>query len=266
MIVSPVTYQGAKNRIAKEIVDILNPDKDKPFYDLCCGGGSISIELVNRGFNPNLITMLDAGPWGSFWQHVGDGSFNLVGFKDIVFSMPTDPKDIYKFIVELSKQPATGQQTIFNFLLLQAASFGGKAIHHLDGKWVHAGFRQYWLPTSTSSRRSPVNPMMPMPPTIYDRVSAICERMYGVTGYQMDIRDFKPNDGTIYIDPPYQATEAYGAGNFSVKELPIAHRFFVSEAKPLSSDYWLISEPRTKGGITGINKNGRNQEYLSAFN
>lgn len=67
-------YQGGKQRIAKQIVDILISQasgKDAHYYDLCCGSGAISIELVNRGIAASKITMLDKSSWGVFWQAIG---------------------------------------------------------------------------------------------------------------------------------------------------------------------------------------------------
>ena len=46
----PCSYQGGKQRIASQVVDHLldaAPSRDSHFYDLCCGSGAISIELVN---------------------------------------------------------------------------------------------------------------------------------------------------------------------------------------------------------------------------
>jgi site-specific DNA-adenine methylase len=57
MIIAPVSYQGGKQRISKKIIDIINPSFDNSFYDLCCGSGSISIELINRGFDPSQLPL-----------------------------------------------------------------------------------------------------------------------------------------------------------------------------------------------------------------
>ena len=58
----PCAYQGGKQRLAKDIVDIIfnenNISEDTKFYDLCCGSGAISIELINRGIQPENITMI----------------------------------------------------------------------------------------------------------------------------------------------------------------------------------------------------------------
>ena len=51
----PCSYQGGKQRVAAQIVDVLleaSSDSSSVCYDLCCGAGAISIELVNRGIEP----------------------------------------------------------------------------------------------------------------------------------------------------------------------------------------------------------------------
>jgi site-specific DNA-adenine methylase len=58
----PCAYQGGKQRIAKPIVSIIKQyikDDNTQFYDLCCGSGAVSIELVNQGFNPANIHMVE---------------------------------------------------------------------------------------------------------------------------------------------------------------------------------------------------------------
>lgn len=66
----PCAYQGGKQRISKDIVDIIFNkcyiDKNTKFFDLCCGSGAFSIELINRGILPENITMVDAGCFGAF--------------------------------------------------------------------------------------------------------------------------------------------------------------------------------------------------------
>ena len=87
----PCTYQGGKQRVAEQIVDILlaaAPGPKSHFYDLCCGSGAVSIELVNRGVHPSRITMLDLSSWGSFWSAVGAGTFNMDVFNQILSTKP----------------------------------------------------------------------------------------------------------------------------------------------------------------------------------
>ena len=72
----PCSYQGGKQRLAKQIVDIFYAENEindeTKFYDLCCGSGAVSLELINRGFNSNNITMIDNGCFGQFWQDIAN--------------------------------------------------------------------------------------------------------------------------------------------------------------------------------------------------
>ena len=63
----PCSYQGGKQRVAAEIAEILVDetgivDSGAEFFDLCCGSGAISVEMINKGVDPSKITMLDRGP------------------------------------------------------------------------------------------------------------------------------------------------------------------------------------------------------------
>ncbi|MEQ2561290.1 DNA adenine methylase [Sutterella wadsworthensis] len=64
-LLPPTSYQGGKQRLSKNIVDIILKDNknniDYKIYDLCCGSGAISLELINRGINPEKIVMCDMG-------------------------------------------------------------------------------------------------------------------------------------------------------------------------------------------------------------
>ena len=59
----PCSYQGGKQRLTKQIVDISYAENDiddhTQFYDICCGSGAISIELLNRSVNSKNIHMMD---------------------------------------------------------------------------------------------------------------------------------------------------------------------------------------------------------------
>ena len=50
----PCCYQGGKQRIASLVVEriLSEADSEANFYDLCCGSGAISIELLNQGVSP----------------------------------------------------------------------------------------------------------------------------------------------------------------------------------------------------------------------
>ena len=178
----PCSYQGGKQRLAKQIVDIFykenNINDDTKFFDLCCGSGAISLELINRGFNPNNITMIDNGCFGQFWQDIANGEFDLDIFKREIENLP-NLENIQSYLKKLSDLPVDEDKMVYHYLLLQAGAFGSKQIWIENNKWKNNTFRSYWLPTETSNRRSPVNPMMPMPNTLYNRVEAIVEQLSG---------------------------------------------------------------------------------------
>lgn len=266
MLVAPTSYQGAKQRIAAAILDRIDPRLDVPFFDLCCGSGAVSIELLNRGFNPRLIYMVDAGPWGLFWQAVAEGQFDLNYFAWQCNSVPKDRSQIKRYMENLALAPVSGDAP-YTYLLLQSASFGGKAIWIEAGRWQNCSFRSFWQPTATSNRRSPVNPMMPMPESLFKRVKHIVERLSNkIQARCQDVRRITPPlDGTVYIDPPYQGTTGYGHSLDVVQyAAALPQGCHVSEGRPLSPVAHLISKGRAKGGISAA-RDRANEEWLSVF-
>ena len=273
-LVPPCAYQGGKQRIAKETVDIIyqNADinEDTKFYDLCCGSGSISIELINRGIYPENITMVDKSPWGLFWKSIGDSTFSSEVFKFYIDEIPKDVSQIQKYIKDLSDVPVYNTQLDipYIFILLQASAFGSKSIWIKNDKWQNCSFRSYWLPTETSSRRSPVNPMMPMPDTLYDRCDILASEMEGVRGVCADCNDIliEPNS-VIYIDPPYSKTTKYG---YEFDYMSFINKYknnntiFLSEGSQLSDTALNLTDRRSKGGISG-NRKVVNEEWLNVY-
>lgn len=279
----PITsYQGGKQRLAPQIVEFLLKEDADYYYDLCCGSGAISLELVNRGVEPSKITMIDSGPWGLIWDLIGRGLFPLKTLELYTKDIPKDRFKIKTYMEQLSKQN-TRIDTAVIFLLLQAASFGSKPIwiKYPAHTWANTSFRSYWQPTATSNRRSPVNPMMPMPETLYERTKIICEKMKGVNGCH---KSAEPNINNayscyfnkktvIYIDPPYKGRTSYEQ---DFNAIAWAKRFskndnikkcFVSESYKATSDAILLasSEDRKKGGISGNKKVTSNEEWLNIF-
>lgn len=261
----PVTYQGGKSRIAGQIVDAWWPTA-MSFVDLCCGSGAVSIEMVNRGYPADEITMVDAGPWGLFWSEIGAGVFDLDTFKSYVDAVPSDPRLVQGFLQDLSNQSALND-TAEVFILLQAGSFGGKALWIENGRWCNNTFRSYWEPTATSRRRSHVNPMMPMPDTLLRRVEAVVDRMDGVSGWCAAVEDIDVGEGNlVYIDPPYMGTTTYGH-TLDVEalfdKLTPHNRVYVSEGRTIGTEGVRLSAGRSKGGISGNRKVKANEEWLS---
>lgn len=277
-LVSPCSYQGGKQRVAKEIVDyILNTtflSKDTKFYDLCCGSGAVTVELLNRGVPPENITMCDKSSWGVFWKSIGEGIFDLNKFYKYSKAVPRDKSLIQAHIKELSKTNADVDEE-YKYILLQASSFGGKQICKKDGKWQSPSFRNFWQPTETSNRRSVVNPMMPMIEELEKRVKILADNCKGLTCHHKDIYEMldiienDKSDKVIYIDPPYTNTSGY-AFSFDYSDflsrlfdVTVAH-IFVSEKEKISDEAIQLNFSGAKGGINGNRKN-KNEEWLNVF-
>jgi len=271
----PCCYQGGKQRVAPEIVDrilseAIQVDENTVFYDLCCGSGAYSLELINRGIRPNNIIMLDKSSWGTFWQAIGSGSFSMEEFGDLLERIPADKKLIKQFMLDLSAERINGTEC-YTYLVLQACSFGGKQIWRDGNTWKNAFFRDYWEPTATSVRKSPANPMQPSPKTLEARVAKLVESCRGITCIHDDIEIMLqidiPENAIIYIDPPYRNTTGYAYGfdlDAFVGDLRSVTRapIFVSEGFPLNDDAYRLAFGGAKGGISG-NRNGKHQEWLS---
>lgn len=271
----PCAYQGGKQRVAAQIVDLLldaAPGQNSRFYDLCCGSGAVSIELVNRGVDPSRIWMLDMSSWGSFWSAIGSGTFDMDVFDRFLSELPDDKRDIKAYMSALSTLPV-GDHEVELYPVLQACSFGGKQIWRKGERWANACFRDYWEPNATSIRRSPANPMQPSPIELRRRIDVLVNGMKGVTGINMDImtllKEPLPSNAVVYIDPPYQSTTGYA---FTFDITSFINRFrevnqvplFISEGIPLSENALMLTFGGAKGGISGIRK-GKHEEWLSRF-
>lgn len=243
---------------------------------MCCGSGAITIELLNRGIPPEKIVMCDKSSWGVFWKSIGDGFFDLNKFYTYSKAVPRDKSLIQNHMKELSQTNADIDEA-YKYILLQASSFGGKQIWNTGGKWQNTSFRNYWQPTETSKRRSPVNPMQPMIDIVEKRVKDIINNCKGLTCYHKDIYEMlsiiqndKSDYQIIYIDPPYTNTTGYGF-NFDIHDF-LSNLFdvtlgaiFVSEKESISDDEAIrLDFNGAKGGISG-KKAGKNEEWLNVF-
>ena len=270
----PCSYQGGKQRVAAQVVDHLleAASPNSRFYDLCCGSGAVSIELVNRGVDPSRICMLDISSWGTFWSAIGSGTFNMDVFDRYLSELPSDKRDYKEHMLALSALPVS-KEGIELYPLLQACSFGGKQIWLNGESWSNACFRNYWEPTATSVRRSPANPMQPGPTELRRRIDSLVSGMKGVTAINMDIMTILdasiPSDAVVYIDPPYKSTTKY-AFNFDLTSFVKQFReinqtpLFISEAVPLNEASLMLTFGGAKGGISGARK-GKHQEWISCL-
>lgn len=276
----PCSYQGGKQRLAAKIVDIIfsetNVRSDTKFFDLCCGSGAFSIELFNRGVAPENIIMIDAGLMGLFWEKISSGEFNLDLFRRKIDELP-DVQDIQSYLKGISSAKPNEEELVYDYLLLQAGAFGSKQIWVEDGRWKNCSFRSYWMPTETSNRKSPVNPMMPMPEVLYDRVKDIVSEMSGkITAHHGFVENYfdwyfdadSDSNAIVYVDPPYRETAKY---KFSTdisnivaniwNNIPI----FISEGCEVygAEKSWLLSSGRSKGNMNAYINKAPTQEWLS---
>lgn len=275
-LISPCTYQGGKQRLAAQIVSHLLSlpiTEETQFYDLCCGSGAVTLALIQQGIHPKNIHMVDSGGFGWFWETLAHGSFDIKIFKEELDKLPSIDK-IQKYLQELSLQPIHKTLGVYHYLMLQAGAFGGKQIGIKNSYWTNTSFRNYWLPTPTSNRRSPVNPMMPLPTTLYERVDRLVHFFEDkqLHAYYMSIDTFITEIGfktdcIIYMDPPYQNTTRYENKvdyiaflNTYRNQYPI----FISEGIPLADmESYLLSTSRKKGNISGAIKKASTLEYLN---
>lgn len=280
----PCSYQGGKQRLAKQIVDIFYSENEindyTKFYDLCCGSGAVSLELINRGFNSNNITMIDSGCFGQFWQDIANDEFELNIFKEEIDKIPL-LENIPFYLKKLSNKQVDENRMIYHYLLLQAGAFGSKQVYVNEQKWVTPGFRKYWIPTETSNRKSPVNPMMPMPKTLYKRIENIVNQVSGcIIASRENVFDavYRINEELrsgnknviVYIDPPYFNTTKYKE-TFEIYNLiqKICDNFpiYISEGYEMKDAKYtyLLSQGRNKGNISGELKKKPIKEWLNKF-
>lgn len=275
---SPCAYQGAKTRIATDIINYIRErhklTEDTIFIDCCCGSGSISLELINQGFNPCNIYMIDNGCWGDFWDSISNNSFNIKLFKSIIDKIPK-VQYIQDYLKSVSAEPVKRELLVYYYLILQAGAFGSKQIGMENNKWSNTSFRSYWKPTETSNRRSPVNPMMPMPETLYGRVKVIVEQISGMVNVikcrceDYLAEELPDRDIVIYCDPPYYGRTPYKDQIDLTNILNHKNRadIYISEGYKMAEckEAHLISTGRKKGNISGNANISPVEEWINHF-
>ena len=188
------------------------------------------------------------------------------------YSYITKIKDYAKNILKKPSNNISLDDMVYKFLILQSCAFGGTATWVENNKWKKAGgLRNYWLPTEKSNRKSPVNPMKPMPNSLFNRVKQISNKVYGITGICCDVKDINIEENAIiYIDPPYKGTQDYGF-DFDYENFINIYKDFVniyiSEGYKFdnSDECILLSTGRSKGNINGKLKKKPTEEYLNIF-
>ena len=274
----PCTYQGGKQRLAEQIIDIIDSKiglaGDVLFYDLCCGSGAVSLCLLNKGFKLDRLVMLDASSYGLFYELIGSGKFDL-GLWDFYVKQVPERERVQEYLEALSKTNAD-EGEVYKYLLLQAGAFGGKQIHKSGNKFGNTSFRSYWQPTETSNRRAPVNPLSPMLEELDRRVHLLAEKLKGLRALHCDIYKLLQDEQfincdnkVIYIDPPYLNSTKYCAMfdllEFltQLKSTGTKGKLFISEGVDLRqvsgldsliTDAVQLKISEGKGGIKGDRK------------
>ena len=220
--------------------------------------------MVNEGLHQENIYMFDSGTIGAFWQQVSEGSIDLDYFEYLIDKIPKDLREIQAHLKSMSEiEYEYVGEVVHEYLLLQAGAFGGKQIYDEGHKFSNTSFRAYWEPTETSSRRSHVNPMMPMPETLLQRVKELVGVMSPIKACHtyaenIDFGKIVTNSSKkviVYIDPPYKCTTGYkdtvDLDTVIANSKRVGCDVYVSEYYAMSDDFVILSETK-KGGISGI--------------
>ena len=215
--------------------------------------------------------MIDAGIWGKLWNSIANNKFEIDVLKNEINKLPSIEK-IKSYLKEINSSKVNSELDIYHFLLQQAGAFGGKAVDINGNRWVNSTFRNYWTPTETSNRKSPVNPMMPMPDTLYERMVSINEIMGGcITAFYCEIDKINWNfdkNSIVYIDPPYKNTSGYNHDfNYElfIKKYSHLTNIYLSEGYKISDNSILLSKGRSKGNINGKINKKPTEEWLNIF-
>lgn len=191
---------GSKRRILKYILPIINQDKDKPFYDVFCGGANV-IEKIGSSYkvandhNEYLIAMFQALQNG--W--VPETFYSEEQYKDIRENKDRHPKHLVGYV--------------------GFASYGGKFFggYPRDSE----GKRNYFLEYYNNITKQLHN--------IMDVKFICCEYS------ELHI----PSGSVIYCDPPYKGTTKYSK-NFDYEKYYDWCRHQKSLGNEIyMSEYWM---------------------------
>lgn len=238
---------GGKQRLAKEIVDLIEPWKYPRFYDVCCGSGGIALEALSRGC---AVTMIDSGPWGAWWAHLP--WFDLEIFDQVVASMPSE-KEIKPWLEALATQ-TPDELWPYHFLLLQAGSFGSKPVDMSRVSWSHPGFRK-------SDGTSQHATLVPSVGVMRSRLVGCLNRRDLIEAHWIEAERFVFEQGSlVYVDPPYSRATDYNGHCVDLDRLAPHCDVFVSECVPLG-DLALQLNHSSKRRFSGPKKS--REEWLT---
>lgn len=233
----------------------MNVSTEDNVADLCCGSGSVGLELIKIGCS---VTMVDIGMWGKFWNLISTGEFDISEFMYYYNRLPSRELE-HSYLLELSKETPG----VYSWIFLQAGSYGSKEVFVRDGMFVHHGFRLF---KKYSDKQ--FFTIYPKPETMVDRIKSLIPLAGTFTALQADLfsMDLSLFD-KIYIDPPYVSTTGY-SNNFRIQTIFNATGgvdLFISEGYPMDGAteiYYLKDRAKAK---LYANNNTVRTEILSCF-
>lgn len=269
-------YKGSKRKFATAIAQRITSDNPTYVFDLCCGSGSVTLALIELGFPPERLTVVEAGLWGAYWQAISCGSFDLGRLRKLLIDdLPADPRDVAKWVEQdvggLPPSPET-------FIVLQAAAYGAIPTWWDGEKWRHDEpranrvyhARPFWQPGPTSKEKKPRG-------TIFNPkqiVLIVAEHMKRCAGLRVIYGDIitadlsSPPKTVYYMDPPYSGVTGYGH-SFDVMEFIQRgpRPLIVSEGIQLPGAAEVVEVgSRRRGNVTkGANERKCEAEYLNIF-
>ena len=260
----PCAYMGGKRRWSREIAGWLLANDPDVVYDLCCGSGAILTALVSRGFDPTKIVAVDAGPWGSFWEAIGGGTFDLDRLSRLL--REEWPKTISSTDEWLRTEVAARFDEPEAFLVLQANAWGGLPVWRDPAGMVMFGDSPY----RSCNRRAEFE--WSKRSRLHTLARVCCERLGGLRGHQTRVEGLDWVDGSAlrpscYLDPPYLDTESYGEVldvEALVARLP--RPLFASEQRRITGAEKVVTLGSRQGGsIKGANENPAVAELLNVW-
>ena len=268
-LLPPCGYQGGKRKFSQEIAQILLADKPAHVYDFCAGSGAVSLSLREAGLEPRCLTMVEAGPWGQWWQELLDGSLDLdlleAGAQSI---QDLPPVDVAGWLEEL----ASTWQPIETWLWLQAGTFGRLPVWWDGSRWRCGSIKRgrgyyparHWIAPDGSKSV----PTIASVSKILERTAAAQDALRGAEVIHGKAQDVTVKPGsTIYVDPDYQGTPGY------LLSLPLEEllpQWLAAGCSVYCSEQTVRMEPdavielgnRRRGGIQGSSKKRSTEKLL----
>ena len=242
----------------------------RTFFDLCCGTGALTLRLLDpnaepfpmtgckrdyapalldllgiRGQRPDRIVMVDAGPWGDFWQtvaQVGRGAEVAEYVQDVVGAAGAGAA-VFEHFAKAEPVPSDPVARAAVFACLQVANARGRAVQVDGDAWVTHGYAHL----SDLAREKGFGERL-RPHRVAERIRTLAGIDWPPTVvHAADLRtiDLDPREGDVVaMDPPYDRTLGYGDRDLDRGEVLYQARMLaargavvgICEGEPLKAD------------------------------